>query len=146
MPVLKLNRILPYSKDVLFDIVLDVENYKYFVPWCSDSVIVSKSIGNSTMIADVSIKFGFVDYHYRSEVRWNDDRTYIVARAISGPFKYLHTNWAFKGVSDSETEVRFDIDFKVNIPIVGKLLEKFFYDASLKILDSFVKRAKDIVG
>lgn len=30
----------------LFTVVADVENYKYFVPWCSESVVTKKS-GNS---------------------------------------------------------------------------------------------------
>ena len=60
MPSSKQEKILPYQAKDLFNIVIDIEKYPEFIPWCSASRIVSHE--NNQIIADLMIKY---KYFYR---------------------------------------------------------------------------------
>jgi coenzyme Q-binding protein COQ10 len=46
MPKSRQRKILYYSAKDLFDIVLDIESYPYFIPWCTNARIISKEKDN----------------------------------------------------------------------------------------------------
>ena len=46
--------LVPYSAQAMFDLVADVEHYKDFLPWCSDSRLVSRDVHQLCGMIEVS--------------------------------------------------------------------------------------------
>ena len=70
MPSASIKKEIPCSKENLIKMVLDIESYPEFVPWCLKSKIYSKNqIGNKVEItADLTIGKNFFNETYKSYV------------------------------------------------------------------------------
>ena len=84
------------AKD-LFDIVLDIESYPYFIPWCSAMKVHSKS--EKEIYADMVVWYKyFMPQTFGSHVVFDKKKLSINTTYIEGPLKDLQTNWIFKSL------------------------------------------------
>ena len=129
----------------LYNIVLDIENYPDFIPWCKKIEIKSKN--SKEILADmhVSYKFFFPQV-FTSKVLFNDNKLSIKTKYIEGPLKDLDTEWNFKKVESNKTHVFFDVNFEFRKFHHQKIAEFFFILIEKKMIDSFIKRADDILN
>lgn len=145
MPSFHQVKILPYDPKDLFDLVLDVESYPQFIPWCAAAKIISEN--HNIAVAELTIKIkGFLD-KYQSKImpKIIDRQSYIIeVEAISGPFKYLRNSWKFTH-EEGGARVEFFIDFSVKLSMVDILVSLFFTEATKKMIDAFEKRAENIL-
>ena len=146
MPKQEESKTVNYSKDQMFDLVADIDRYDEFLPWCNNSKIINTSIKDDIkiVIADLEIGYDQFVYTYRSEVKLHKDKSEINVRNLDGPFKYLENNWKFVTVNESECEIKFKIDFELNITLFDILMRKFFDLAFQKMVDAFISRANEI--
>lgn len=56
-----------WSQDKIFDMVADIDAYQNFLPWCSDSRVLSKVEDGCT--AEIAVGFPPINERYISEVR-----------------------------------------------------------------------------
>lgn len=142
MPAFSEEKILPYSKDQLFDLVIDINNYHKFVPWCYKSVIVYHKADH--LVADLIVKFQGFKESYRSKVYWKRDKDYeIEVDLIEGPFSHLKNHWVFVEAEEG-TKIKFYIEIKFKSVILDKICSMFFEQATHKMMEAFEKRAKEI--
>ena len=122
--------------------VLDIEKYPEFVPWCLDGKIHDKIDKGDTIEikADLTIGKSFFRDTYKSFVIYNKSEDSIHVTNIDGPLKHLENNWFFRQVGDS-SEVEFHVDFELKNKILNVLMIKFFDSGLKKIADAFEKRA-----
>ena len=125
--------------------VLDIEKYPEFVPWCLGSKIYEKKDKGDTVeiIADLTIGKSFFKETYKSFVTYNKSTDTIYVTNIEGPLKYLENKWFFKDLGDS-SEVEFQVDFELKNKILNFLMNKSFDLGLIKIADAFQKRADDL--
>ena len=85
----KLNRVIACKKQNLIDMILDIEKYKEFVPWCLDSVIhESKDLGENIEIkADLKVGKKFLNETYSSLVLYSKKKDLISVTKLNGPLK-----------------------------------------------------------
>ena len=145
MPKASVKRLIECNKEELVDLVLDIENYPKFIPYCLDAKIYEKKEEKNLIfiIADLTIGRGPFKATYKSDVRFNKDTDTIQVTNIKGPLKYLDNKWLFleKGMS---TEIFFDIDFEIENKFLNVVMSKSFQYGLNKIADSFQKRANDL--
>ena len=145
MPQASVKRLIECKKDQLIDLVLDIEKYPEFVPFCLGSKVYEKNKeGNLTLIiADLTIGKGPFKDTYKSDVKFDKNNNSIKVTNIGGPLKHLENNWYF---SDNEggTEISFDIDFEIENKFLNVLMSKSFEFGLNKIADAFQKRAEDL--
>ena len=142
MPSASIKKKIPCSKKNLIKMVLDIEKYPEFVPWCLEGKIHSK-IGKKNTIeitADLTIGKSFFRDTYKSFVVYNKPEDSIYVTNIDGPLKHLENKWFFKQDGDS-SEVEFQIDFELKNKILNVLMVKSFDLGLKKIADAFEKRA-----
>ena len=125
--------------------VLDIEKYPEFVPWCLDSKVHEKKNKGNTVeiIADLTIGKSFFKETYKSFVTYNQSTDTIYVTNIEGPLKHLENKWFFKDLGDS-SEVEFQIDFELKNKILNLLMNKSFDLGLIKIADAFQKRAEEL--
>ncbi len=144
MPKLSKKKKLIYTKAELCDLVLDIDSYSEFLPWCVASRVNKKE--NSLIIADLVIGFKMFREKFTSEVKYNYPDE-IIVKYIDGPFKYMNNNWRFIANNESNTtEVFFDIDFEFKSIVFEKIIGAVFHRAVEKMIDAFELRAIDIYG
>ena len=145
MPKASVKRLIACKKEELVDLVLDIESYPAFIPYCLDAKIYKKKEeGNLILIiADLTIGKGPFKATYKSDVKFNKDTDTILVTNIEGPLKYLDNKWAFSKKGNS-TEISFDIDFEIENKFLNIVMSKSFQYGLDKIADSFQKKAKDL--
>ena len=122
--------------------VLDIEKYPEFVPWCLDGKIHDKTDKGDTIEikADLTIGKSFFRDTYKSFVVYNKLEDSIQVTNINGPLKHLENKWFFRQDGDS-SEVDFHVDFELKNKILNILMIKTFNVGLKKIADAFEKRA-----
>ena len=145
MPSANIKKEISCSKENLIKMVLDIEKYPEFVPWCINGKIHSKNDkGNIIEIkADLTIGKNFFNETYKSLVIYKKFSDTIHVTNINGPLKHLENNWFFKQ-DEGSSEVEFHVDFELKNKILNVLMIKSFDLGLKKIADAFEKRATQL--
>ena len=145
MPKASVKRLIECNKEQLVDLVLDIESYPKFIPYCLDAKIYEKKEENNLIIiiADLTIGKGPFKATYKSDVRFNKDSDTILVTNIEGPLKHLDNKWVFLE-KNNFTEISFDIDFEIENKFLNVVMNKSFQYGLNRIADSFQKRANNL--
>ena len=145
MPSASIIKKIPCSKKNLIEMVLDIEKYPEFVPWCLGGKIHTNiDKGNTVEItADLTIGKSFFSETYKSFVIYDKSTDSINVTNIEGPLKHLENQWTFRQTGDS-SEVDFHVDFELKNKILNILMIKTFDLGLKKIADAFAKRANEL--
>ena len=148
MPKASVKRLIECKKKDLINLVLDIEKYPKFVPFCYDAKIYeNKEVGDFKMIiADLTIGKGPFKDTYKSDVVFNKKKDTINVKNIEGPLNHLTNNWTFTDKNNGITEITFDIDFEIKNKFLNSLMAVSFQFGLEKIADAFQKRAEDLFG
>ena len=146
MPKASVKRLIECKKSDLINLVLDIEKYPQFVPFCYEAKIYeNKEDGDlKKIIADLTIGKGPFKATYKSDVVFNKKEDSILVRNIGGPLNHLSNNWTFSDKKNGITEVFFDIDFEIKNKFLNSLMDVSFQFGLEKIADAFQKRAEDL--
>ena len=73
MPVKKITKKFNYSKKDLIELVLKIEDYKIFLPWCVNSKILSIDKNNKDLKITADLEIGFKSFRdiYNLFCCWN---------------------------------------------------------------------------
>ena len=145
MPTASIKKEIPCSKENLIKMVLDIEKYPEFVPWCLNGKIHSKNDkGDKIEItADLTIGKNFFNETYKSFVIYNKSLDSIHVTNMDGPLKHLENKWLFKQ-KGKNSEVDFHVDFELKNKILNTLMSKSFNVGLRKIAEAFEKRANEL--
>ena len=143
MPKASVKRSIECEKKQLIDLVLDVDKYPLFVPFCLDSKVHEKKEQGDLilMIADLTIGKGPLKDTYKSDVKYKKKDDTIFVTNLDGPLKHLENRWHFKQLNKT-TEVSFEVDFELKNEFLNMIMTKSFQFGLDKIADSFEKRAE----
>ncbi len=145
MPKAAVNKLIQCKKEQLIDLVLDVEKYPEFVPFCVDAKIYEKKNKGDLLliVADLTIGKGPFKDTYKSDVKYNIKEDSIFVTNLDGPLKHLENTWFFKETNNI-TEVSFEVDFELKNEFLNIVMAKSFQFALDKIAEAFQKRAEDL--
>ena len=148
MPKASVKRLIECEKKDLIGLVLDIEKYPEFVPFCFDAKIyANKKDGDlQKIIADLTIGKGPFKDTYKSDVAFNKKTDSIYVKNIEGPLNHLTNNWTFTDKNNGITEITFDIDFEIKNEFLNSLMVVSFQFGLEKIADAFQKRAEELFG
>ena len=145
MPQASVKRLIEIEKKNLIDLVLDIDKYPNFIPYCINSKVYERNVKGEDIyiIADLTIGKGIFKDTYKSDVRFNKKEDTIYVTNIDGPLKYLENRWYFNQKGNM-TEVSFDVDFELKNKFLNILMTKSFTYGLNKIADAFQKRAEEL--
>ena len=145
MPKASVKRTIKCSKENLINLVLNIEDYPKFIPYCLNAKIYEKKLYNDDqlIIADLTIGKGLFKDTYKSDVKYIKKDDIILVKNIDGPLKYLDNKWQFVKIGKL-TEVSFDVDFELKNKFLNILMAKSFKYGLDKIADAFQKRAEEL--
>ena len=145
MPKASVKRLIECEKNQLIDLVLDIEKYPEFVPFCLNAHVYEKKEKDDLIliIADLTIGKGPFKDTYKSDVKFNKKDNSIKVTNIGGPLNHLKNIWLFSD-HDNGTEISFDIDFEIENKFLNIVMTESFQFGLDKIADAFQKRAVDL--
>ena len=145
MPKASVKKLIECKKEQLIDLVLDIEKYPEFVPFCVDAKVHEKKVqGNLLLIVgDLTIGKGPFKDTYKSDVKYNKKEDSIFVTNLDGPLKHLENTWYFNE-KNNITEVSFEVDFELKNEFLNIVMTKSFQFALDKIAEAFQKRAEEL--
>ena len=142
MSTASIKKIIPCKKEQLVEMVLDIEKYPEFVPWCMEGKIYDKneSADLITFNGDLKVGKSILNETFSSQVSYYKEKDKIIVTNLDGPLKHLKNEWKFKEINNS-TQLDFFIDFELKNPILNGIMKKSFELGLNKIAKAFEERA-----
>jgi coenzyme Q-binding protein COQ10 len=144
MPTHAEKKTLPYTAEQLYQLVVEVEKYPQFLPWCIASRITKKE--GDTFYADLIIGYKMVREKFSSRVTaLKPDHIHV--EYLEGPMKYLSNHWRFiENDNGKSCTIDFYVEFEFKNPILQNLISTFFEKAVTKMVGAFEMRASELYG
>jgi coenzyme Q-binding protein COQ10 len=148
MPSYAETRLLPYTPRQLFDLVVDIENYPQFLPWCRAARVVSRE-GDGAFLGELIVSFSHLTERYTSRVVPSPPEGATEGRIevalVSGPFHHLNNHWRFVPHAQG-CEIHLALEFEFKSKLLGRLIGSLFERASQKMVTAFTARAAALYG
>ena len=127
--------------------ILDIEKYPEFVPWCLNGKIHKKNemADIIELEADLTVGKKFLNQTYKSHVAYYKDKGKIIVNNIGGPLKHLQNEWLIREINN-QSEISFKIDFEIKNIVYNMIMSKSFDQGLKKIADAFEKRAIQLLS
>ena len=115
-----IKKIIPCKKEQLIKMVLDIEKYPEFVPWCIEGKLYDWNETNDLITFNGDLKVGksILNETFSSHVTYYKEKDRVIVTNLSGPLKHLKNEWNFKEINNS-TQLEFFIDFELKNPILN---------------------------
>jgi ribosome-associated toxin RatA of RatAB toxin-antitoxin module len=145
MKTVKKSILIWYSPAEMYSLVIDVDAYPKFLPWCDNARVVEHE--KDGMLAEISIAFAGVRRNFTTRNHHIPDRQVRIG-LVHGPFSKLEGQWNFLPVGHGQqrackVELVMTYGFDKTL---SKLIGPVFDKIASSMVEAFVKRAKQIYG
>ena len=122
-----IKKIIPCKKKQLIEMVLDIEKYPEFVPWCIEGQIHDKNETTDliTFKGDLKVGKSILNETFSSHVSYYKEKDKIIVTNLDGPLKHLKNEWTFKEINNG-TQLEFFIDFELKNSVLNSIKKKSF--------------------
>ena len=124
--------------EMIFNLINNVDNYQNFLPWCSNSKIISHD--TNIMVAEIEISKSFVNWKFTTENSYQKNHI-INLKLLDGPFSHLKGFWKFYKVDGHNTDVKLYLEYEFDNKLIEMSIKPVFYSIMSSILDSFISEA-----
>jgi coenzyme Q-binding protein COQ10 len=143
MPTHAETKYLPYSPEQMFDLVLDVERYPEFLPWCLSCDIIKQT--DTEIFSNLVIGYKVFREWFKCRVVFERPHS-IRVEYVNGPLRYLSNKWDFQLAPDDGCVINFYVDFEFKNPFFQKLMGVFFNEIVNRMVKAFEDRANKLYG
>ena len=143
MPGIRETRVLPYSREQIFDLVADVASYPQFLPWVIATRVRSDT--ETEMVADMLVGFKAIREKFTSRVEKRRPEM-IDVQYVDGPLKDLDNLWRFTSTEDGGCAIEFSVDFTFRNSVFEALAGQYFDRAFRRMVAAFEARANELYG
>ena len=135
-----------YSPEEMFSLVIGVEQYPQFLPWCDRARVLEQD--STGMVAEVGIAFSGIRQSFVTRNTHETGRR-VQMHLVRGPFSKLEGDWKFSPVGDGtqracrvDLELRYGFDNAALAALVGPVFDRI----AKSLVEAFVKRAEQVYG
>jgi ribosome-associated toxin RatA of RatAB toxin-antitoxin module len=146
--------LLWYSPREMYDLVVAVEKYPQFLPWCERAEVLERD-GN-TVTARLHLAYAGVRHAFTTRNTHEPSRSVLV-QLVDGPFSMLDGVWQFQpigragasagdDVDPSACRIEFELDYGFANKALEAVLSPVFDKVANTLVDRFVQRAESVYG
>ena len=137
-----IKKIIPCKKKQLIEMVLDIQKYPEFVPWCIEGQVHNKNESSDLITFNGDLKVGksILNETFSSHVSYYKEKDKIIVTNLDGPLKHLKNEWTFREINQG-TQLDFFVDFELKNPFLNSIMQKSFQLGLNKIAKAFEERA-----
>ena len=155
MKHVKKSVLLLYTAHEIYELVVDVEAYPKFLPWCERAEIIGSDDQGLTVrlfLAYSGIRHAFTT----KNVQLKDESVHI--GLVDGPFSLLDGLWRFVPlplpggpglvgpVTASACKIEFEMRYAFSNGVLEAVISPVFDRIANTFVDSFVRRAEQVYG
>src|SRR4249919_3922739 len=110
MPEVKITKHVAHRWADMFKLVLDVESYPVFVPYCQQVKLLShraESSSDTIIVSRMTVGLSALRVSYSNRTHGDFAGRIIKVEAIDGPFRFLRVVWRFTPHADHRTRIDF---------------------------------------
>jgi coenzyme Q-binding protein COQ10 len=139
------SRIVPYTADLMYAVVADVERYPEFLPWVVALRVKSRAREGEReiLMAEMAVGYRALRERYISKVTLDPAAQTIDVVAVEGPFRVLENHWRFTPEGES-TRIDFRVGFEFSSRLLQVAAAQAFGKVLLKLTDAFEARAASL--
>ncbi|CAF2052743.1 unnamed protein product [Rotaria magnacalcarata] len=141
-------RLLGYTSDEMYAVVVDVARYREFVPWCIRSEIL-KPVQPKLFKARMEIGFQVLKEQYTAVVTHEKPGLVKSVCTDGALFNYLITEWRFLPGAEKQPRscvLDFYVSFEFRSLLHAKVATMFFDEVVRQMVSAFLKRAEKLYG
>ena len=138
MFTIKKQAIVFHSKERMFELVDQVEDYPTFLPWCGETEVLARN--KDITRAKINIRFKGIKQSFTTE----NHKVYpnkMVINLIDGPFKKLEGEWRFIEIEEGSSRIELELNYEFKNFVLEKLISPAFAVIANTFIDSFVAKA-----
>ncbi len=143
MPVVERSAIVPFRPDQMYRLIIDVEAYPEFLPWCSDSRQLSWT--EDRQCAEIQVSRLGVSQRFSTCNRLVPDRS-VEINLDEGPFKQLEGHSHLTPLADKACKIELLLRFEMSGALINKDFGEVFAQVANTLVESFCKRAEELYG
>lgn len=133
--------LVPHSAAEIYALIVDVERYPRFLPWCVAAEVEAR--GADFMLASLSIRRGPLRAEFATRNQLEPDRS-VSMSLVRGPFRSLEGGWLLTPLGDDGCKVELRMRFEFSAAVPGALFEPVFETVAASLVDAFVARAREV--
>ncbi len=163
MKHVKKSVLLWYSAREMYDLVVDVEAYPKFLPWCESSTVLERHDADAAtgapagMTARLGLSYAGVKQSFTTRNEQVQGE-FVKLKLVDGPFSQLDGTWQFKPLKTPDPsqpvnpdepvacKIEFDLSYAFSNRVFEAVLSPVFDQVANTFVDSFVKRAAQVYG
>ena len=126
------------NKEIIFDVIANIENYPTFLPWCIGARLTETYELSDIIIKRAELVIAFKSFResFFSDIQLNKKIWTINIQSNKKPFKSLKGQWIILE-KDNHCEVSFEIKFEFKSIILEKIIGVVFLNAVKSIVKAF---------
>jgi len=138
MITIKKHAFVFHSREKMFNLVDQVEDYPNFLPWCGEAEVIVRT-GKITE-AKILINYHNVKQSFTTRnIKIFPSKMNI--NLIKGPFKTLKGKWNFIEIEKDTCKIEFELQYEFSNYILDKLISPVFNMIANTFIDNFVAKA-----
>jgi ribosome-associated toxin RatA of RatAB toxin-antitoxin module len=140
---IKRTALVIFTPEQMFDLVVDVERYREFLPWVAGAEVHEKTAQDlraSLTMERAGIRQTFTTYNVMQRPES------MSLQLVSGPFRLLDGLWTFTPIGTAGTRVVLVMKFEFANPVTSMLFGRAFEQSIGELIDAFVARARQVYG
>ena len=135
--------IVPYTAEQMYALVVDVERYPEFLPWCSGAAVLERDAAGVKASLSLSRGPAHGSFTTRNEFTPSEQ---VAMHLVDGPFESLEGLGRFQRIGDAGCRVSLDVRFRMKHALAALLLGRAFEKSCDQLVDSFCRRAAQVYG
>ena len=152
MKHVKKSVLLWYAAHEIYELVVDVESYPAFLPWCERAEVLSRDDGGLT--ARLHLAYSGVRHAFTTRNAQVKDASVHIG-LVDGPFSLLDGLWRFvplplpsvpEGAGGGACKIEFEMRYAFSNRVLEAAISPVFDRIANTFVDSFVKRAEQVYG
>ena len=138
MPKFSFQHIIHADADKVFQNIADFSNYKYFLPGCLDSRLISKD--KNKMVGLLCFEILSKQYSITSENTLSEDT--ITINQVDGPFTAFNAKWIITPIESKLTTASLDVELSAPLLLRAIVNETTVSLFSSKFISAFEEHLK----
>jgi ribosome-associated toxin RatA of RatAB toxin-antitoxin module len=140
--------LLWYSPREMYDLVVAVDQYPQFLPWCERAQVLETA--DHVMTARLYLAYAGVRHAFTTRNEHDAARSVLV-KLVDGPFSVLDGLWQFHpigraGGDEQACRIEFDLSYAISSGALESVLSPVFDRVADTLVDRFVMRAEQVYG
>lgn len=138
MPTINRSALVPYSASKMFDLVLDVDSYAGFLPWCAGGEVIERDEHHQLASVRISGALQKSEFTTRNTLSPVDS---IGMELVEGPFRHLRGQWKFAALSSDACKITLEVDYEFASATLASAIRPVFTGVASSVIDAFVAEA-----